>query len=277
VHFSNHYYGHADLLARYCGEPVIERAPRIRGVVQHGWNIGDGIGPTKTVPPGMPVFLWSEEVRRRAWSMGRRNAVVTGAPWAYLLTLEPEPDGLERTGTIWYPFHGWEKQKVTGDHSELIRTIRAVEGDEQVTVCLYWQEYKTEPIRELYERAGFRVVCHGWRGEHWAKREPEFLYRQLAELRRHRRVASNRLSTAIFYGASVGCEIAVYGDPMVLEGEDQATGGQQRITRQWPELLGERVDPVVSAAGAVRELGMDRLLSAPELRELFGWSREAWA
>ena len=272
MHFSNHYYGHADLLARFCGEPIVERAPRIHGVIQHGWNIGDGIGQTKTVD-GMQIFVWSEELRRRAWSMGRRNLAVIGAPWAYLLAMEPEPvDQAERVGTLWYPFHGWEKQKVMGDHGKLIKTIRSVEGDEPVTVCLYWQEFQTRAVRDLYERADFRVVCHGWRGQHWAKREPEFLYRQLSEVRRHRRVASNRLSTAIFYGASVGCEIAVYGDPMVLEGDDPASGGQERLLRQWGELHGERVDPAVSAAAAVRELGIDRMLTAPELRELFGWS-----
>lgn len=276
MHFSNHYYGHADLLARFCGESVVERAPRIHGVVQHGWNIGDGIGPAKTVIPGMPIFVWSDEVRRRAWSMGRRNVMAIGSPWAYMLTMESKPLApAERHGTIWYPFHGWEKQKVVGDHGSLIKTIRSVEGDEPVTVCLYWQEFKTQPIRELYERAGFRVVCHGWRGENWTSREPEFLYRQLAELKKHRRVASNRLSTAIFYGASVGCETAVYGDPMMLEGDDG--GSQQRIQRQWGDLIGERIDPQLSAAAAVTELGMDQLLTVPELRELLGWSREATA
>ena len=43
-------------------------------------------------------------------------------------------------------------------------------------------------VRPLYEQAGFRVICHGYRGHWWKDTDPRFLDKQLAELRRHRRV-----------------------------------------------------------------------------------------
>ncbi|MFC3505591.1 hypothetical protein ACFOOK_32170 [Micromonospora krabiensis] len=270
MHHANHYYGHSHVLARYCG--LDDRSPqRIHGYLQHGWNIGDGMAPDHEFVPGVPLFVWSERTRHRAWSLGRRQAYAIGAPWAYLLTMEPEPEPERpREGTIWYPFHGFEGQHVEGDHDRLIAEIRATEPG-PVTVCLYWQEHRSRRVRERYERAGFRVICHGYRGGRWDSLDPDFLRRQLAELRRHRRVASNRLCTAIFYGVLAGCEPAVYGDPMQLAGEVPVWGGQPRIRRQWPRLHGPAVDPAAAREIAVAELGADRLLPPAALRRLFRW------
>jgi hypothetical protein len=275
VHHANHYYGHSHVLARYCGLDDRE-PPRIGGYLQHGWNIGDGLAADHEFVAGTPVLLWSERTRRRAWSLGRRETYVVGSPWAYLLAtkqdpLAAQPDPAEpREGTIWYPFHGWEGQHVLGDHGRLIDEIRQTEPG-PVTACLYWQEFRDSGVRQRYADAGFRVICHGYRGGRWEDLDPHFLDRQLAELRRHRRVASNRLCSAVFYGALAGCEPAVYGDPMVLDGENMSNGGQPRVRRQWAELHGAKVDVDAARATAVAELGADRLLSPAELRRILGW------
>lgn len=269
MHHANHYYGHSHVLARYCGLDE-NNPPRIHGYLQHGWNIGDGMAPDHDFLPGTPLFVWSERTRRRAWSLGRRQVYTIGAPWSYLVAMEPEPAGLKREGTIYYPFHGWEGQHVVGDHDGLIGRIRDAE-DGPVTVCLYWQEFRDKRLRARYERAGFRVICHGYRGGWWKDLDPGFLVRQLAEQRKHKRVASNRLCSAVFYGILAGCEPAVYGDPMQLQGERSAFGGQDRITRQWSALHGERVDLAAARQMAVDELGADRLLSPGELRILMRW------
>jgi hypothetical protein len=267
VHHANHFYGHAHVLAEYCGlDP--EHPPRIEGYVQHGWNVVDGLGTGTPYQPGRPIFVWSEQTRRRAWSMGRRRAMVIGAPFLYLLAISPPAaEPVERTGTIWYPFHGWESQQVAGSHERQIDEIMATE-DGPVTFCLYWNEYRDDRVRAVYERAG-RVICHGYRGFKWQDTDIRFLHNQLAELRRHERVASNRLSSAIFYGVAAGCRPAVYGDPMQLEREDRATA--ERIRRQWPELHGKRPDPVAARISALSELGDGYLASPSELRIVLGW------
>ncbi|NUT34893.1 MAG: hypothetical protein HOV79_17690 [Hamadaea sp.] len=269
MHHINHFYGHAHILARWCG--IEGDPPRIDGFVQHGWNIGDGWETGRPLVGHHPLFVWSEQTRRRAWALGRRNVHVLGAPFAYLDAMTPAAPA-ERRGTIWYPFHGWEKQQVEGDHDSLIRTIRSVEDDE-VTVCLHVNEYSQGEIRKRYLDAGFDVICHGTRGWLYNDTDPDFLVRQLAALRRHRRVASNRLSTAVFYGILAGCEPAVYGDPMLLAGEEKAFGGQERIRRQWAHLHGEQVDPVAARETARLELGVGNLATPTEMRELFGWHR----
>lgn len=272
MHHANHFYGHAHVLARYCGLDD-QDPPRINGYIQHGWNIGDGLAPGTPYVTGSPSFLWSAQTRRRAWSVGRRNVVVTGAPFIYLMALTPQcPPAEERVGTIWYPFHGWEGQHVRGDHRKLIAQIKDTEPG-PVTVCLYWQEFRMRRVRRLYERAGFRVICHGYRGHWWKDTDIQFLDKQLAELRRHRRVASNRLSSAVLYGIATGAEPAVYGDPMVLTDEDSTFGGVARIRRQWPELHGAQVDMSTANEIARAELGIDDRCTPAELRELLGWAR----
>ena len=268
MHHGNHFYGHAHVLAGYCGlDP--DDPPRIDGYLQHGWNVVDGLGAGTPYAPGRPIFVWSQRTRRRAWSMGRPLATVIGAPFLYLLRSTPDGDvpAGAREGTIWYPFHGWEGQKVTGDHHRLIDEITATEPG-PITFCLYWNEFQDSRIRTLYERAG-RVICHGYRGYMRMRTDPRFLHHQLAELRRHRRVASNRLSTAILYGTAAGCAPAVYGDPMYLDHEHTPTAA--RIRREWPELHGVDPDPETARATVLAELGDGHLASPAELRAILGW------
>lgn len=277
MHHTNHYYGHAHLMARYAGLADWRRPPRIWGYLQHGWNVHHGFDPTADLVPGVPKLVWSDGPRVVGHRLGLRDYHVVGAPWAYLLALEPDLGVLpesDRSGTIFYPFHGWERQPVTGDHRKLAATIRAHETG-PVTVCLYWLEYRLPEVRRAYERAGFRVVTHGRRGGHRRGTDVDFLVDQLTELRRHRRVASNRLSTAVLYGASVGCEVGVYGDPMELAGDDVVPGGADRIRTEWAELHAPVVEPDVAEKVARVELGLDQRRTPAEIIDLFGWQRYA--
>ncbi len=273
MHHANYYYGHAHVLARYCGLADAVHPPRVHGYLQHGWNIGDGLAPGVPFVDGSTLLVWSEQTRRRAWSLGRRNVITVGAPFGYLLALRAaatQPPLEQRAGTIFYPFHGWEGQQVVGEHQRLIDEIRDVEPG-PVTVCLYWNEYRSRRVRRRYERAGFRVICHGNRGFWWRDHDRGFLERQLGELIRHQRVASNRLSSALWYAAAAGCDVAVYGDPMLLEKADLTFGGEARIRAQWPQLYGHRTDRAECYASARTELGLDLLAPPGELRAHLGW------
>jgi hypothetical protein len=94
----------------------------------------------------------------------------------------------------------------------------------------------------------------------------------LRELRRHTRVASNRLSSAVLYGASIGLQPGVYGDPMVLEHEHPSFGGQARIKRLWPELDQPFVPAAIAREFTDTELGAGHLAGPAEIRELFRWN-----
>jgi hypothetical protein len=271
MHHGNHFYGHAHVLARYAG---LAEVPRIWGYLQHGWNVHDGYAVGTDFAPGFAKYVWSDAPRRRGWATGLRNYVVVGSPWAYLLELKQqkawEQSEPKREGTIVYPFHGWEQQSIIGSHDTYVAQIKARE-EGPITVCLYWNEFRIPEVRRSYEKAGFRVISHGYRGYLWKGTDTNFLDKQLAELRSHKRLVSNRLTTAIFYGASVGCDVGVYGDPMVLEAERAVLGGMARQKRLWPELHSPNIPRDAAEHHARIELGTDRLLSKIELIEALGW------
>lgn len=276
MHHANHFYGHAAIMARYAG---LDETPPILGYLQHGWNLHDGFAVGTAFAPVYPRLVWSEVVARRAWATGLRHLKVVSAPWHYLVLLEPETGAdtaeQEREGTIVYPFHGWEGQQIVGSHDEYARVLRDTEGDVPITMCLYFNDFEDVGIRRTYERHGFRVITHGQRGYMGVGHDPEFLRRQLVELRRHRRVVSNRLGSALLYGASVGAEIGVYGDPMVIGNDHAVLGGMAKQQRLFPELHQVAVPADVAREAVVTELGWDVVLSPAEVRRTFGWEDAA--
>lgn len=268
---SNHWYGHAHILARYCGLDDVEPPP-IKGVLQHGWTFVHGFGYGHRPPVGYARYIWTDVNRRRGQAIGWREYYVIGSPFGYLMQLEPpDPDAPEPEGTIWYPFHGTaDYEAVTGDHQRLIEQIKDTESG-PVTMCLYYVEYEDPVIRRTYEDAGFRVICHGNRGTKWEGTTSNFLYKQLTELRRHKRVASNRLSTATFYGLAVGLEAGIYGDPMQFMDVKDGFDGKNLLEHTFPELHTPHVDPEPGRELARRELGLDQLLDPTELKLILGW------
>ena len=277
MHHHNHYYGQTHILARYCGLDD-EFPPRIPGYLQHGWNVGCGWNPVHEFFDGAWRFVWSDAPRRRGHALGRRNYHVVGAPLLYLMELEPQLGRVreaERRGTLWFLFHGWEGGglggRIEGNHARLISEIRETES-EPVTVSLYYTEYERPEIRRAYEQAGFEVICFGKRGWNYEGTDRRFLYKQLAALRKVKRVAANRLCTAVFFGVAAGCQPAVYGDPMALEGDNPVFGGQARIARLWPDLLGKDIDLATARAITDDELGRPFLMPAAEMRMLFDWN-----
>jgi hypothetical protein len=275
VHHANHFYGHAHIMGRYVG---LDDPPRIWGYLQHGWNMFDGFAVGTVFAAGFPKFVYSQACARRGWAYGQRGYVVVGAPWVYLLELEPQAEWQRtaptREGTIVYPFHGWEGQQLVGDHERYIDQIKDTEGDVPITVCLYFAEYEERSVRRLYEDAGFRVITHGERGYLWQDTDVEFLYKQLAEVRAHKRVVSNRMTSALLHGALAGAEIGVYGDPMELNVDHAILGGARKPQVLFPEMHTEAVPQDVAVEVSRQELGADSLMCPEEVIDVFGWGPE---
>lgn len=271
----NHFYGHSNIFAKYVG---LDSPKPIVGTIQHGWNTLDGFGGTIGRRDDIKRFVWSDIFAQRGHLMGYRNYSVIGSPWRYLCELYDDEikiadDSDSREGTLFFPFHGWEGSTVVGDYSRLIDQIKAIEGNGPVTVCLYWLEFDDEQIRGLFEEAGFRVVCNGHRDTQRHKGPNSFLVNQLRECLRHKKVASNRLATAVIYGASVGCDVGIYGDPMALKVNDSPVRQlDDRTNLMFPEFESEEIDRSIAQPLAREQLGWDFLMSPTELAHELDWS-----
>lgn len=266
----NHYYGHSGAFARYLG---LRRPRHIRGLVQHGWTASSPVQthfrdfPTIGLPGGRrdrSLFVWSHA--SRAWDAAAetRTTVPIGAPWLYLTAAAGVPaSGPEAAGTVILPFHGIPTQRVQGDHAATARQWALSEGP--ATVCLYHVEAEDPAVVAAYSDAGHRCVTLGTRTD------GQFLARLLHLLGTAERVVSNRLSTPIVYAAALGRPVAVHGDTMRLDGEDDEV--TTRLRSLWPEFHDDTSTTDELRAIALRELGQDHFRSPEDLRHLLGWDR----
>jgi hypothetical protein len=77
----------------------------------------------------------------------------------------------------------------------------------------------------------------------------------------------------VLYAASLGRDVAVYGDPLSLSTAE--IHGQDAIASLWPGLHGDSLDRAVTTDLARTELGFQHLLEPSELRSALGWSRRS--
>lgn len=261
----NHFYGQNRVLADYVG---IESAPPpIWGYLQHGWHPGRGFPDRYQLVSWLPALVWSFRNRRTAVHGGLRRVIPIGAAFLYLETMWPaDPKAGAEAKTLVYPFHSAPGEVAVGSHAEFLRDVREREHN-PLTVCLYFLDAQEPEIRRVYEATDIELICHGDR------LDPAFLRRQMAALRSHERVVTNRVSTALFYAAALGKEVEVYGPAFGVNRHEEGWefGAFQRA--EWPELFdGNGLRGADARLLGLEELG-GRFVRAPqELVEILGWS-----
>jgi hypothetical protein len=264
----NQYYGHDQILLRYCGLPAQTLIPH---PIQHGWQPGPGMSARRMAEPGTKL-LWSRRNLKSAQEQGLRGGLPIGAPFLYL----PEYKAVEepsKQSILAIPFHGWEKEGLASGMDLYAEDLSALsrEGFGPVTVCLYWTEYEQEQLRAVFEDRGFRVTTMGHRDGN-----PEFLHKQRALISEHALVTSNRVCTAAFYALSMGVPFFLWGAVQGLSQSKDPTGeifdAWQRET--FPELCRENFDGSCRRELALYELGAEYLLSPAELKKTLHLGRE---
>ena len=267
----NHFYGHTAALAAYAG---LSRPRHVAGLIQHGWTTVPPIPVNFGDFPGVErggrrrLFVWSHD--SRAWDPARsaRQSFALGSPWAYLVSTGTARNLLatsQGSGTLIVPLHSTRIVEVRGDQGSLAQEYRRTEGPS--TVCLHSEDIHKGDVVGSWLDAGHRVVTAG------PRHDPDFLSRILALVLASERVVANRLMTPVLYAASLGRDVAVYGDPLSIPGAE--IHGQNAIHALWPELHGRALDREVTTALARTELGFQHVLAPGELRSALGWSRRS--
>ena len=263
----NHFYGHTAALAAYAGLP---RPRHVAGLIQHGWttvppipvNFGDF--PDIEIDGRRKLFVWSHS--SRAWDPAKspRQSFALGSPWAYLVSTEAvrKLSGSQGIGTLIVPLHSTRIVEVQGDQGSLAQEYLCAEGP--ATVCLHAEDIDKPEIVRSWMDAGHRVVTAG------SRHDPDFLSRILALVLASQRIVANRLMTPVLYAASLGRDVAVYGDPLSISGAE--IHGQDAIRALWPELHGPLLDRALTTDLARAELGFSHVLDPVELRSTLGWS-----
>jgi hypothetical protein len=269
----NAYYGHNAILARYAG---LARPRPMYGYLLHGWHpwfpwMPDTKVIRDSVPPGVPVLAWSHRDRDHLEAGGVRSVRVIGAPFLYLLEMEGTPDPPRDRSLIVFPFHEVEaggNDQSWEDYADYLEGL----AYDRVTVCVYPTDYDDHELRAVFTRRGFATVTNGTRDD------PRFLYNLRAAVGSHTDVTSNRISTALVYGAAMGRR-AFLGGPVpgvtVQQTAGPMVGEAGRAEEFQREHFREFVDGVEAdrARALARSLlGGDALLEPAELRNAVGWS-----
>ena len=160
------------------------------------------------------------------------------------------------------PLHSTRIVEVRGDQGSLAQEYLRTEGPS--TVCLHAEDIHKPDIVGSWLDAGHRVVTAG------SRHDPDFLSRILALVLASERVVANRLMTPVLYAASLGRDVAVYGDPLSISGAE--IHGQDAIRSLWPELHGRLAGPRRDDRPGRTELGFQHLLEPAELRSALGWT-----
>jgi len=268
VDIQNHFYGHTAALAAYAG---LSRPRHVAGLIQHGWttvppipvNFGDF--PDVEKDGRRKLFVWSHG--SRAWDPERspRASFALGAPWAYLVSTQGARRYLaerQGSGVLIMPLHSTRIIQVRGDQGSLAQAYLRTEGPS--TVCMHYEDIHKPDIVDSWLDAGHRVVTAG------PRHDPDFLSRILALVLASERVVSNRLMTPVLYAASLGRDVAVYGDPLSISTAE--IHGQDAIRSLWPELHGRSLERGVTTHLARAELGFQHVLGPVELRSALGWT-----
>ncbi len=163
------------------------------------------------------------------------------------------------------PLHSTRIVQVRGDQGGLAREYLRTEGPS--TVCLHHEDLHKPEIVGSWLDAGHRVVTAG------PRHDPDFLTRILALVLASERVVANRLMTPVLYAASLGREVAVYGDPLSISSAE--IHGQDAIRSLWPELHGPLLDRSVTTDLARAELGFEHVLDPARLRAALGWTHRS--
>jgi hypothetical protein len=277
----NHVYGHSNVLAGYCGlDPLMP--PAIPGVLQHGWNAFDGFTPHLSHLDALQRFVWSRRAERLGRRLSPRVYTAIGAPWLYLLStlenLESERKAiLAPQSTIIYPSHSNEFAPLLLDHENNANFYLELEQGREVTVVLYWTEFEDTGIRKTYENLGLRTITHGRRAFEYSGGTDSFLLNQYQEIIKHDRIVSNKLTTALLYGASLGLQVELAGK----SGDIHIPGLNQIARNVFGEIFYDKLAPFLyfgepanhqeMFSFAMSELGYDCLLDPIQMIELFGW------
>jgi hypothetical protein len=241
--------------------------------VQHGWTpvspIATHFADLAGSAPAGKLFTWTHS--SRGWTEDESQqstgfaSTAIGSPFLYLLDMVKAAGELPlRTiDTVVFPFHGTRLVSVEGDQHAYARQVRDQEGP--ATVCLHVDDLERPEIVDAWTSAGHNITTAGER------RDPYFLARILWLLASSRKVVSNRLATALVYGAAVGTEVSIYGPHFHIAGISE-TSSEEYLKRLWPEFYsGSAADLNRQGEIADQELGRAHLRSPEELRRLLGW------
>ncbi len=271
---SNAYYGHINVLRKYCDKKIPVGIP---GLLQHGWTVGSGIYSSVRKDLPFDLFVWNERNHVLAQERGYNNVQTIGAPFLYLNLNQrwdkPKYDGNK---LLLFPVHTTEWEGLLDPVSFFkgyVQEIERIKSEfDSIHACLYFIEYNNPQIRKVFQNADINVTTLGYRS-----RNPNFLTTFIKVANDFEYISSNILSTAVFYSLYLGKKVFIYGE---LPHPDQTSWNVSTVElmtdcvdllNSYPVLFKKNFDDKPHVEIGEYELGAGYKKTKHELASLFGW------
>jgi hypothetical protein len=269
MHLSNYYYGHQNILSKYCG---VASTKKIFGMVAHGVDIGTSFD-IRRVFRRLPFLVWNPLLAalyiRQDWS----KVVVIGSPLLYVEDVSPNrlSMGNSQRNQEWAGFapHHIEPGAGRLQLRQFLSDLQKIDCPKGFPIYLHKNEFEDTFCLDLVNDFGFIPATVWKQGDSIFKED--FVMDLIAELRKFDIVIASQPTTAFWYAAYLGIDARVLN----------ATDGQQvERTRStllnadyrghifWPSTVFDRQKIRESAD---EELGISFKLAPKDLSRVLGF------
>lgn len=211
----NRFYGHGNIIRKYSGFPHWLPLPVC---IQHGWTVKVSSHDARIDAP--ENWYWSFDIAKKTKEeYPYIKYRVIGSPFLYCLRNmhHKNIDYKLRNGTIVFPFHSTELISLDSNLDEYCYLLHQLPDEyKPISICVYHSD-KKKGFDLFFIEKGFDVICNG--------DDPcndDFLCNFIKNTRDKKFLISNEWSTAIHYGAIIGCRVHLYGPKVnVLKSDDK--------------------------------------------------------
>ncbi|WP_155891399.1 hypothetical protein [Oleidesulfovibrio alaskensis] len=195
IHTANNFYGHDQVLKKYCGH-----APdyQLKAVVEHGVFLNDPVRyiweADRQAP--LPVFLAASKAHADyVTETTDKVGIPVGPMIMYALPFVPEPQAHCAGRVLAVPVHSSHHVIANTDEEDFVRRIDSCGVPRsQVSVLLYWKDILLGHD-SFYREKGFGVLTAGHIFSNG------FLYLFAEIMQNHDLIVTNAVGTHVFYAA----------------------------------------------------------------------------
>lgn len=262
------FYGLDTLIKDYAGLP--SNVPLLCHF-DHAWTpLPDAYGDLITEDPLMLVM---SRRRLQAWNkVSSIPAVIIGSPFVHYRKSRKIEKDVAASGTIAFPAHSTQLTEAVFDIDKYCKQLLSLPLEYQpITICLHFHDLARKRD-EIYKKYGFKIVTAG------PPAVPgfEFVEKFYEILRNHQYATSNQVGTYAFYAVEMGIPFFVFGEPAVLEKQEEKSAPTKSSYTDYP--MGAFATKIFQGPTQViseeqknfveEELGVHDCLSGIKLREL---------
>ena len=265
----NNWYGHRTIFSKYTGAKDYHSF----STIQHGYLNKFFLANNITVPKlkFIPYLCWNLEVKKKFQSIGFTNVIITGAPFIYLSKVLKLKKTKLKKKLIFFPPHNTVDHNIQKiDYENLILTIKKKYRVNNITVCLYYADFKNEKIKKTLRKnkVKFKSIV--------SRNNKNSLVSLYKEISRASHVVTCDISSVLFYSMFLKKKVGV-----LIKNKNQTylttkVKNDEKFLlyfkKKYPKLFSGFLNTNQSYKISCENLGYKYLKPKNELIKILGWN-----